>query len=377
MYCIAETGQARLVHSTKALSGTFAELQDRYEKHKAVWTNEREAQARLETVEAIARLDDPQVVPFLLRTVQKEPHWDICEEAVKSLARKGPSAIDPLIGLLPDKRPFVRTVAINGLGRLKAAKALPQLLVATHDKEPLVRCAALQALAQIAQDDNTSVARVTMVLAAVLVDRKEEAVVKESALDGIAILAGKAGARARKFFACSSPCKDAAIRGWPRRPKRSSATPARLRPRRSKRPGKRPLRETEEGLALRGPVTRYENRRADLMQTSTCCMSESENLPMTRNTSRWSTVSTCSPLTAELWSNPVIRPSGAVTSIKSCDGSFAARLFVVVMMATTVEFRRLFSESFCATRAGRTFVPAPDTNDMGSSTTSPRLTLIA
>ncbi len=85
LYCIAETGQARLVHSTKALSGTFAELQDRYEKHKAVWTNEREAQARLETVEAIARLDDPQVVPFLLRTVQKEPHWDICEEAVKSL----------------------------------------------------------------------------------------------------------------------------------------------------------------------------------------------------------------------------------------------------------------------------------------------------
>ena len=199
LYCIAETGQARLAHSLKAhsltaLSGTFADLQDRYEKHKAVWTNEREAQARLETVEAIARLDEPGVVPFLLGTVQKEPHWDICEEAVKSLARKGPAAIDPLIGLLADKRPFVRTVACDGLGRLKAAKAAGTLLVATHDKEPLVRCAALGALAEIGQDDASFVPRVVTVLTSVLADRKEEAVVKESALDGLATLAGKANA---------------------------------------------------------------------------------------------------------------------------------------------------------------------------------------
>jgi outer membrane protein assembly factor BamB len=199
LYCIAETGQTAVAHTLKAhsvtaLSGTFAELQDRYDKHKAVWTNEREAQARLETVEAIARLDDPGVVPFLLHTVQKEPHWDICEEAIKSLARKGPSAIDPLIALLTDKRPFVRTVACNGLGRLKAAKAMPQLLVATHDNEPLVRCAAIQALAEIAQDDVPAVARVATLLTAVLADGKEEAVVKESALDGLSILAGKSNA---------------------------------------------------------------------------------------------------------------------------------------------------------------------------------------
>ncbi len=195
LYCIAETGRARLAHSARVvLSGTFAELQDRYEKHLAVWTNERESQARLETVEAIARLDDPGVVPFLLHTVQKEPHWDICEEAVKSLARKGPSAIDPLTALLADKRPFVRTVACNGLGRLKAAKAVPDLLKATHDKEPLVRCAGLQALAEIAHDDKTSIARVAASFTATIADGKEEAVVKESALDGLATLAAHPGA---------------------------------------------------------------------------------------------------------------------------------------------------------------------------------------
>ena len=199
LYCIAALvkGDSSIFADTKigTVPGTFAELQNRYEKHKAVWTNEREAQARLETVEAIARLDDPGVVPLLQHTVQDEPHWDICEEAVKSLSRKDRSAIDPLIGLLVDKRPFVRTVVANGLGRLKAAKAVPQLLKATHDKEPLVRCAALGALAEIGQDDATSFSScVVTVLMTVLADRKEEAVVKESALDGLAILAGKANA---------------------------------------------------------------------------------------------------------------------------------------------------------------------------------------
>ena len=171
-------------------------MKSRYEQHQAEWTNEPEAQIRLETLEAIARLDDPQVVPFLLHTVQKEPHWDICEEAVKSLGRKGPPAIDPLIGLVTDSRPFVRTVAIHDLGRLKAAKAVPQLLVATHDKQPLVRCASLQALAQIGREDTDSMAQTVAVLIAVLADREgEEAVVKESALDGLAILADKAHAQ--------------------------------------------------------------------------------------------------------------------------------------------------------------------------------------
>ena len=45
--------------------------------------------------------------------------------------------------------PFIRTIAINELGRLKAAKAVPGLLIAARDKEPLVRSATLQALAQI------------------------------------------------------------------------------------------------------------------------------------------------------------------------------------------------------------------------------------
>lgn len=200
LYCVAETGAARLAHSDKALSGTFAELKSRFEKHEAVWTNEPEAQIRLETLEAIARLDDPGVVPFLMYAVQKEPHWDICEEAVKSLGRKGAPAIDSLISLVADSRPFIRTVAISDLGRLRVAKAIPQLLVATRDKQPLVRCASLKALAQIGQQDLASVAQIVSLLIAVLADRTEEAVVKQSALDGLAILADKAHAQREEIL---------------------------------------------------------------------------------------------------------------------------------------------------------------------------------
>ena len=100
-----------------------------------------------------------------------------------------------------DSRPFVRTVAINGLGRLKAAKAIPSLLVATRDKQPLVRCASLQALAQIGQEDTTSVKQIVTLLMAVLADREgEEAVVKQSALEGLAIVAGKATAQREEIL---------------------------------------------------------------------------------------------------------------------------------------------------------------------------------
>lgn len=195
LYCVAETGKARLAHSDKALSGTFAELKSRYEQHEAVWTNEPEAQIRLETLEAIARLDDPEVVAFLLHVVKKEPHWDICEEAVKSLGRKGRPAVEPLIGLVSDKRPFIRTVAISDLGRLKVAEAVPELLAAIHDKEPLVRCAALEALAQIGREHVAAGGQVAAALVAVLAEGEEEAVVKQSALDGLGTLAGKVGDR--------------------------------------------------------------------------------------------------------------------------------------------------------------------------------------
>lgn len=192
LYCVADSGKSARPQSVKVLSGTFAELEKRYKQHEADWTIESEAQIRLETMEAIARLSDPEVVPFLLWVAQKEPHWDICEEAAKCLGRKGLPAVDSLVVLVPDSRPFIRTVAIIELGRLKAAKALPGILKSIGDKQPLVRCVSYQAMAQIGREDPAHVGEIVAVMCKAAANREgEEAVVRESALDGLATLADR------------------------------------------------------------------------------------------------------------------------------------------------------------------------------------------
>lgn len=189
LYCIDGTASGGMAQGAPSLPTTFAELKQRYEQHEADWQNEPEAQIRLETLEAIATLDDPEVVPFLLWAVQKEPHWDICEEAVKSLGRKGVPAIPSLLLLVPDSRPFVRTVAISELGRLRARDAIPALLKALDDKQPLVRCASLQALGEIGRAQPPQRPQIIAALLGKLADRAhEEAVVRQAALDGLAAL---------------------------------------------------------------------------------------------------------------------------------------------------------------------------------------------
>jgi outer membrane protein assembly factor BamB len=191
LYCIAGTGKAGAARPAVELAGTFAELKERFDKQQATWKNERSAQV-LETLEAIARMDDPQVVPFLLHTVQREPHSDIIEEAAKSLGRKGEAGIDSLIALLGDYRTFVRVIAISELGRLKAAKAVPGLLIATRDKDPLVRAATLQALTNIGGEKTPQFPDIVIALTAAFgVKVHEELVVKHAALDGLAALGSK------------------------------------------------------------------------------------------------------------------------------------------------------------------------------------------
>lgn len=206
LYCIAEQGRLKQAPQVNVLSGTFAELRQRYEAHVADWKIEPEAQIRLETVEAIARLNDPAVIPFLLYVVQKEPHWDICEEAAKCLGRKGAPAIDALLLLVPDTRPFIRTVAIVELGRLRVAKAVPALLATRGDKQPLVRCVSYQSLAQIGRASPADVPRIVTALTTAAVDREqEEAVVRETALDGLSLLADKLGDARQQVYAALAP----------------------------------------------------------------------------------------------------------------------------------------------------------------------------
>lgn len=192
LYCIAKRDNVEVARPEKILTGTLAELKKRYEDHVADWKIEPKAQIRLEALEAIAKLDEPEVIPFLLHVALKEPHWDICEEAAKSLGRKGRPAIDALLVLMPDSRPFIRTIAIIELGRMRVVEAVPGMLKAVGDKQPLVRSVSLEALAKIGQEPKAETPEIIAAMIGAL-SAAEDPVVRESALSGLAALAAKAG----------------------------------------------------------------------------------------------------------------------------------------------------------------------------------------
>jgi HEAT repeat protein len=102
-----------------------------------------------------------------------------------------PAAIDSLIVLLPDSRPFIRTIAISELGRLQAVAALPGMLKAVRDKQPLVRSTSLRALTRIGAATADVSPLVVAMLAALDNVPHEESVVREAALDGLGALAPK------------------------------------------------------------------------------------------------------------------------------------------------------------------------------------------
>ncbi|MBI5820208.1 MAG: HEAT repeat domain-containing protein [Verrucomicrobia bacterium] len=199
LYCIGKDRAPVVAQTTQTLTGTFVELRKRFDDHQAFWQNEKEAQIRLEAVEAIGKLDDPEVIPFLLHVAVKEAHWDICEEAAKCLARKGTPAIDSLMTLVPDSRPFIRTIAINELGRMKVAKAVPGLIKALRDKEPLVRSASLQALTRIGLTETPDFPQIITAMVATL-SPTEEPVVRQSALEGLAALGSKVTTQRREVI---------------------------------------------------------------------------------------------------------------------------------------------------------------------------------
>jgi HEAT repeat protein len=70
---------------------------------------------------------------------------------VEGAVREGDAAVEPLVEALSSKDPARRLVGARGLGRLKTARAVPQLLRAVRDLEPGVQAAAADALAAVGQ----------------------------------------------------------------------------------------------------------------------------------------------------------------------------------------------------------------------------------
>ena len=103
---------------------------------------------RLAEVVSVFFSTSPGPPQALLLRALNDPNPLVRERATQDLVQAGNAAVDPLVKVLEDDNPRVRTAAARGLGRLKrdARKALPALKHASLDADPAVRDAAAWAI---------------------------------------------------------------------------------------------------------------------------------------------------------------------------------------------------------------------------------------
>ncbi|MDD3623083.1 MAG: HEAT repeat domain-containing protein, partial [Methanofollis sp.] len=85
-------------------------------------------------------------VGFWIATLKKSQSRAERDRAVNFLVRRGLVAVDPLICLLHDPNPDVRTPAIEALGQIGSSKAIEPLLSCLQDRVPRVRRRAVRTL---------------------------------------------------------------------------------------------------------------------------------------------------------------------------------------------------------------------------------------
>ncbi len=191
LYSIAGTREAAAPVLAQT-SGSFEELKKRFTDHPAAVGDD--VAVRIEVVEALGQLKDPQAIPLLMGAAQNDPHWDVSEAAVKALGLQGEPAIPSLIVLLEDKdwRPYLKIIPAEHLARMGSVQAVPALVKATGHSDALVRVACIEALVKIAAAHEDQASKVVPAFIAALGDR--ESVVKRAAIESLAKMPDKVGA---------------------------------------------------------------------------------------------------------------------------------------------------------------------------------------
>ncbi len=191
LYCLAGGARSTPVAARSGLTPAgFAELKSRFERHPA--PDGDDIPVRLAVVDAMAPLGDDEAVAFLKEAAIKDPHWDVCEAAAKSLAaRDGQAAAGALLDLAGDGRGYMKIITAGGLGRLRVMAAVPVLVKEVAGRDPFVRIASLQALAEIALAPEADVAPILAALGTGLNDT--EGSVRLAAVRGLSAVAVRDG----------------------------------------------------------------------------------------------------------------------------------------------------------------------------------------
>ncbi len=186
LYCLGGNGGETTTSVTRpATTNSFAELKQRFEAHRAA--DGDDIPVRLAVVNALSELQSTQAVVWLQQIALKDPHWDVCEAAAKALAASDtPASIPALLLLEDDRRDYMKVIAAQGLGRLRAVAAVPLLLQGITNAATQVRIARLQALSEIAPAPDANASLIQRALQSNLTDK--EGTVRRAAILGLAEL---------------------------------------------------------------------------------------------------------------------------------------------------------------------------------------------
>lgn len=112
--------------------------------------NDPEHLVRWVVVEALARLDDPEVVPPLL-TCLYDPAWTIRVAAIRALIEIGDVAVVSSVAqMINDPNPTVQEAAVEAVGRLGSPQNALLLAAIADSKRPeMVRVTAIEAIARL------------------------------------------------------------------------------------------------------------------------------------------------------------------------------------------------------------------------------------
>jgi len=204
LYCLGGAGRPPAPAPTHPLTRLdFAELKQRFQAHPAA--DGEDIPVRLAVVDALAQLRDAEAVSFLATIAVKDPHWDVCEAAGKAVAESDtPATVPALLGLSDDRRDYMKIIAADGLGRLRAVAAEPVLLAAMTNKDSIVRAARLQALAGIAAAPGADPAPILAALQSALTDK--DGPVRLAAVRGLSVLLEHPGADRNAIAAALQRC---------------------------------------------------------------------------------------------------------------------------------------------------------------------------
>lgn len=104
---------------------------------------------RKTTVEALVAIGGREVTQGLVHLLSAEDNAGARNSAIEALVRLGPAAVDELFPLLAVRDADVRKSAVDILGEIRDARAVPHLISGLRDGDENVRVAAAEALGKI------------------------------------------------------------------------------------------------------------------------------------------------------------------------------------------------------------------------------------